>query len=236
MKFFSRYQEDGEHQENIFWASMSDLMLGLLIVFIILFCFAMMGFTKQSVETKSLKAELSEKIEKQLNKQNISADIDKYSGIIKISDLELFEVNSATISPKGKAYLNKVIPVYLNTLLSDQDVRKNISQIIIEGHTDSLSYRSSRSKYDDYMKNLNLSLKRAYALTDYVIRLEYPQKNAYKQDLIKLISTNGKSFSKPILNEDGKEDHQKSRRVELKFQIKEHSFIDLIKNQKIDKK
>ena len=35
--------------ENVFWVTMSDLLLGLVVIFIILFVFAITGFTTNKV-------------------------------------------------------------------------------------------------------------------------------------------------------------------------------------------
>ena len=40
--------EDGDN--NIFWTTMSDLLLGLAIIFMTLFVLAMTGFTQETVE------------------------------------------------------------------------------------------------------------------------------------------------------------------------------------------
>lgn len=235
MKFVRQTSGDSA-EENIFWASMSDLLLGLLIVFIVLFALAMMGMNKQKVTQENVKSQIVEKLNSEFKKKNISVEIEPYSGNMKISDLELFNLGDHKISPRGKAYLNKVIPIYLNTLLGDPEVKKQISRIIIEGHTDSHKYVGSKNKYDNYNKNLDLSLRRAMAVTQHIVNLEFPGKKNYKNDLIDMLSTNGRSFSEPVINEYGKEDFKKSRRVELKFQLKDFNFIDLIKKYNYQKR
>lgn len=44
------------------------------------------------------------------------------TGDIKISDLELFELSSYNLSPKGKAYLNKLVPIYINTIFQKKNL------------------------------------------------------------------------------------------------------------------
>ena len=39
-----------EAADNIFWTTMADLMLGLAIIFMTLFVFAMTGFTQETVK------------------------------------------------------------------------------------------------------------------------------------------------------------------------------------------
>ena len=67
------------------------------------------------------------------------------------------------------------------------------------------------------MKNMDLSLKRAYAVANYMTNTPYNKANGNR--LRKMIIVEGASFSTPILV-NGKEDFGKSRRVELKVVLK----------------
>ncbi len=220
--------QNNESDENIFWVTMSDLLLGLMVVFLTMFIFAITGFTQQKINEKESQYEATEKIAKELQKNNIKAEADKFSGTIKISDLELFELNSWELSEKGKAYMSKFVPVYLNTIMKDEKIRENISQIIIEGHTDSQAFANSKSEEDKYFKNMDLSLKRASSVAQYIVYSNYQGKNSYEKELFKLISVEGKGPSKPVIV-NGKEDYAKSRRVELKLTFKDSSILDAIK-------
>ena len=94
-----------ENDNNIFWTTMADLLLGLAIIFMTLFVLAMTGFTQQSLEQKKQQIEVNKELIENLKKANIDAQVDPMTGDIKISDLELFEVSSYNLSPKGKASL-----------------------------------------------------------------------------------------------------------------------------------
>lgn len=220
--------QNNESDENIFWVTMSDLLLGLMVVFLTMFIFAITGFTQQKINEKESQYEATEKIAKELQKNNIKAEADKFSGTIKISDLELFELNSWELSEKGKAYMSKFVPVYLNTIMKDEKIRENISQIIIEGHTDSQAFANSKSEEDKYFKNMDLSLKRASSVAQYIVYSNYQGKSSYEKELFRLISVEGKGPSKPVIV-NGKEDYAKSRRVELKLTFKDSSILDAIK-------
>ena len=106
-------QEEGS--DNIFWTTMSDLMLGLCIVFMTLFILAMTGFTQQTVKQQQEQQQTAEKLAKKLEAEKIKAEVDLY-GSVKISDVELFEVGSYQLSPKGKKFLEKFTPIYFDTL------------------------------------------------------------------------------------------------------------------------
>ena len=226
IKYNSNQNNDSD--ENIFWVTMSDLLLGLMVVFLTMFIFAITGFTQQKINEKESQYEATEKIAKELQKNNIKAEADKFSGTIKISDLELFELNRWELSEKGKAYMSKFVPVYLDTIMKDEKIRENISQIIIEGHTDSQAFANSKSEEDKYFKNMDLSLKRASSVAQYIVYSNYQGKNSYEKELFRLISVEGKGPSKPVIV-NGKEDYAKSRRVELKLTFKDSSILDAIK-------
>ena len=207
-----------ESQNNIFWVTMTDLMTALVLVFIILFFYTYMTSFAEKIEQTSEQQKASEALEETLKEQNIDAQIDGVAGVVKISDLELFDINSFELSQKGKDYLAKFSPAYLNSIFSNEYLSKNIDKIIIQGHTDSQTFKGEFSKDEQYMKNMELSLKRAYSVANYMINTPYNKKNGDK--LHKMIIVEGASFSNPVYTK-GKEDFAKSRRVELKIVMKE---------------
>lgn len=226
IKYSSNQNNDGD--ENVFWVTMSDLLLGLVVVFMVLFVFAITGFTQNKINEKETQYEVTEKIAQELQKNNIKVDADKFSGTIKISDLELFELNSWELSPKGRAYMSKFVPVYLNAIMKDKKIANNISQIVIEGHTDSQTFAGAKSAEDKYYKNMDLSLKRASSVAQYIVYSDFHGKKDYEKELFKKLSVEGKGPSNPVLV-NGKEDFSKSRRVELKIVFKDKSVLDAIK-------
>ena len=163
------------------------------------------------------KENASKTLQESLKNQDIEANIDPVSGIVKISDLELFDVNSYKLSQKGKVYLDKFAPAYLNSIFTNDYLNKNIDKIIIQGHTDSQTFQGKYTQDEQYMKNMELSLNRAYEVANYITNTPYNKKNGNR--LRKMIIVEGASFSQPILV-NGKEDYSKSRRVELKITLK----------------
>ena len=210
------HKEDNS-QDNIFWVTMTDLMTALVLVFIVLFFYTYMTSYYEKIQEKIEQKKASEALEQTLNEQNLEANIDAATGIVKISDLELFNVNSYELSDKGKKYLDKFAPAYLNSIFSNDYMNKNIEKIIIQGHTDSQTFRGKYSEDEQYMKNMELSLKRAFAVANYMTNTPYNKSNGNR--LRKMIIVEGASFSTPVII-NGKEDYNKSRRVELKVVMK----------------
>ena len=153
-------------EENVFWVTMSDMLLGLMMVFMTLFVLAMTGFTQTKVQQQATQSEVAKKLNAELKEQKIDATIDKVTGQVKISDLELFDVNSYNLSPRGKMYLDKFIPIYVNTIFSNNKLSDKITNVVIQGHTDSQTYSGISTKEGQFVKNMDLSLKRANAVAE----------------------------------------------------------------------
>ncbi len=218
MAILAKKAKAPEGADNIFWTTMADLMLGLAIIFMTLFILAMTGFTQDTVQQKQEQIKASQELTEKLEQEDIQAEVDEMTGDIKISDLELFEVNSWNLSPKGKQYLDKLIPIYVNTIFSKPELVEGINNIIIQGHTDSQSFSGLKTKDEQFAKNMELSLKRANSVAEYMFKTNYNK--AYSEQLRSRLIVEGKSFSEPILKSDGTEDFDKSRRVELKLTVK----------------
>lgn len=214
-----------QEEENVFWVTMSDMLLGLMMVFMVLFTMAMTGYTQKKIQQQVTQSEVAKELIKNMKEQNINVQIDKMTGQVKISELELFDLNSYTLSNKGRQYLDKFIPVYINTIFSNPKLYTRINNIVVEGHTDSQTFKSVSSKEEQFTKNMDLSLLRANAVEDYIFKTNYNRK--YTPNLTKTLVVEGKSFTEPIMV-NGKEDYCKSRRVELKLIIKDSNVQDFL--------
>ena len=172
-----------------------------------------------------VKAQIIEALSKELTRNSISVTVDAQTGAITLPSEMLFAVGANTLSPQGETYLDRFLPVYLNVLLSDE-FSPYIAEIIIEGHTDS----SGKAGYDAYLYNMQLSQQRALSVTNYVLKRDYM---AYvlnltedRQSLLRtLVTASGRSFSALIYNFDGTENRTASRRVEIKFRLKDDQTI-----------
>lgn len=172
-----------------------------------------------------VKAQIIEALSKELTRNNISVTVDAQTGAITLPSEMLFAVGANTLSGQGETYLDRFLPVYLSVLLSDE-FSPYIAEIIIEGHTDS----SGKAGYDAYLYNMQLSQQRALSVTNYVLKYDYMTYNLGltqdQQDLLRtLVTASGRSFSALIYNFDGTENKAASRRVEIKFRLKDDQTI-----------
>jgi len=155
-----------------------------------------------------------------LRTANISAQVDPANGSIALESDVLFELGRYDLSERGEAFIDSFLPVYLNVLFSDE-YRDNVVEIIIEGHTDSLG---------SYLDNLALSQQRALAVASYVLDDDYHGISAAQKRQLRLVATaNGRSFSDPVLDANGNEDRDASRRVVFKFRLTDEQMIQQLK-------
>ncbi len=228
-----KFHGNNDVQENVFWITMTDLLLGLAVIFIVLFVLAMTGFSQAKLEEQNVKSEVAKDLAQELNAKNIDAQIDLMTGDVKLSDLQLFELGSYELSNDGKAFLDKFIPIYLNAVFENPKVADKVKNIVIQGHTDSQSFAGIDSKDLQFIKNMELSTKRANEVAKYIFYTPYNK--AYSPKLHKMLQVEGKSYSEPVLV-NGKEDYNKSRRVELELVVKSSNlqdFMGLGKNESV---
>ena len=100
-----------------------------------------------------------------------------------------------------------------------------IENIIIQGHTDSQSFSGIKNPDAQYMKNMELSLQRANSVASYMFNTKIDKQ--YTQKLKKILVVEGKSYSEPVLI-NGKEDYNKSRRVEMRLKVKKLDITDIL--------
>ena len=151
-----------------------------------------------------------------LTENQIQLQADPSTGAITVEDTILFASNSNELRTEGKEFFREFMPVYLNVLLQPE-FREYIAEIIIEGHTD---------QNGSYLYNLELSQQRAWSVAEYFFDEKSEFLNAdVMETLQSLITVNGCSYKNPVYKQDGSVDADKSRRVEIKFRLKDQEMI-----------
>ncbi len=155
---------------------------------------------------------------------NSAMSVDAQTGSITFSSDVLFRYNSAALSADSRNTLKEIIPMYLDVLMQDR-FREYVAEIIIEGHTDTDG---------TYESNMELSYSRAYSVAKFCM----DSRNGLAEDKIEqlksILTVNGRSFSQPVYVRDAQGnptdqvDMEASRRVEIKFRLKEDEMIEKI--------
>jgi len=133
-------------------------------------------------------------------------DKDKLSFVFKSPDV-LFGVNQTKMKPKFKEILNDFFPRYLAVLLLFES---SIDEVRIEGHTSSV-WSNTTGEDESYFNNMRLSQGRTRSVLQYVYTLD--SMSSRREWVKKHIAAVGFSSSKLIVNEQGVEDRESSRRV-----------------------
>lgn len=150
---------------------------------------------------------------------NSSMKVDAQTGSITFSSDVLFRYNSATLTPESKETLREIIPMYLEVLLQENFL-PYISEIIIEGHTDTDG---------SYQSNMTLSYSRANSVAKFCLDTDNGLTQEQTAQLQKMLTVNGRSYSTPIYYDNSEEVNMAaSRRVEIKFRLKEDEMIEKI--------
>ena len=161
---------------------------------------------------KNLVADLSEAF----SHSDLSISVDEQTGAITLDSSVMFDFGSDVLSGQGKSTLSDFLPAYFDVVLSDEYIGY-ISEIIIEGHTDTSG---------TYEFNLALSQARAESVAEYCFG---ENQKLFSSDMLarirSLVSASGRSWSNLIYNDDGTENADASRRVEIKFRLSDEEMI-----------
>ena len=202
------------------WASISDLMSGLMIIFLFISVAYMNNVTKEKRKIENIAVSWDRTQEELYTdlKSEFQNDLAKWQASLNRETLSVrfeepsvfFVAGSAILTPRFQEILNNFFPRYMNILRKYQD---NIVEVRIEGHTSS-EWIGSKDKLDAYFRNMQLSQDRTRAVLQYCLTL--PAISSHLEWAISTITANGLSSSKLIINDNGQEDQALSRRVEFR--------------------
>ena len=164
-----------------------------------------------------VKADVIEALKNEFSRNNISVDIDAQTGALTLEASVMFDYDQAELTDAGKQALEQILPIYCKVLLQD-DYMKYLAEIIIDGYTDTDG---------DYSYNLQLSQQRSLAVAQYLLDIQGNFLDSTQSaNLQNYLTVNGHSMANPVLDADGNVDKDASRRVEIKFRLKDEEMID----------
>ncbi|HYL01255.1 MAG TPA: OmpA family protein [Steroidobacteraceae bacterium] len=205
------------------WIPLSDLMTGLMVMFLLIAVCYMVEVEADADKIKTVAVAYNDTRDAlyEALRREFSPDLPRWHAqlikqdlTIRFSEPEiLFAEGSSELKPAFKQILNDFIPRYVRILTSPQ-FSSAISEVRIEGHTSS-DWIGARSPDDAYLHNMELSQARTRSTLLYVLAL--PPVRGDVDWLRRLVTANGLSSSRPILDPSGHEDAARSRRVEFKI-------------------
>jgi len=218
------------------WISISDLMAGLMMIFLFIAISYMNSLQIRANQIKrvaiayqELQADLYSDLYDEFKDDLIrwDAEIERETLSIRFNEPDvLFVINSSEVRSRFKGILNEFFPRYLNIMYSPK-YRDSIEEIRIEGHTSS-EWNRAVGKQIAYILNMELSQDRTRSVLEYCLNLI--KANDSKAWARKYITANGLSSSHLILTEDGKEQMRRSRRVEFRTKTAaERKVVEIIR-------
>ena len=142
----------------------------------------------------------------------LNITINQDTGDITTPNFILFAPGSSELSEAGKRFLDTFIPRYLEVLMLPE-YESYISEVVIEGHTDSA-----------FSSAMELSRDRAVQVMAYSLQIPAltEAERAYLSERASFI---GRGFMDPIIGGNGQINREASRRVEIKFQIRDNDLL-----------
>jgi outer membrane protein OmpA-like peptidoglycan-associated protein len=222
------------------WIPLADLMTVLMVIFLFMSISYMALVEKRQKEQNqifkdyeesklSLYQELNEVFKNDLDKWNLK--LDKDLSIKFINPQVLFTTGSSEITEYFQTILTDFLPKYISVVLQNK-YKDKISEIRIEGHTDTKPIGVTS---DPYIDNMELSQNRARNVLAF-LRTQNCFVNLKPEDKERLqfwLTANGLSYGRTVDNTykisfDSKQpiDNDKSRRVEFRIITTSEAIIN----------
>lgn len=208
-------------QDESHWLSVSDLMAGLMVVFLFIAIALMRNAMVESERIKEVAVAyqenqvaifeaLNNEFTKDLKRWNASIDKDSLTFNFNSPDI-LFSEGDIELKEDYKQLLADFFPRYISALSPFKD---SINEVRIEGHTSS-KWNRFTNETDSYFKNMSLSQGRTRSVLEYIYRL----RSVVNEQLWikKHIAAVGFSSAKIILDDNDQEDEARSRRVSFRI-------------------
>ena len=225
-----------EQKSDAFNLSISDLMAGILAIFILALSYFILNFGQanaQLTQNAEKREKLLQEIKNEMKKQhNINVTVLEKEGILRLPDGILFEKGEIEPNEDGKRVIVKLREILYKTLTSEK-YKDAIETIFIEGHTDNTPVSDSNPEYKN---NWELSAKRAIATWTLLGELkETEDENIKKENKTeknkktlanlenkngeKIFSCSGYADTRRIKDNDTEDNKRSNRRIDLRFNI-----------------
>ncbi len=231
-------RRQSETEEESYFVSMSDMLVGLLFVFIILLVYFAVTFKQKEdflVGAGEARKKLLEQLEKDIEQKLPGVDvvIDTQTGILRLPEEVLFDSNEYELSPRGQDAVKIVASILADRLpcytrssepnllrCKGREEPHKIDTLLVEGHSDKDPIRGDMTG----LGNLDLSARRAtrtyLALTQAQPGLDRLT-NGDKIQPMPVLGVAGYGPHRPVVDKSGKPlpDTEKSRhrRIDLRF-------------------
>lgn len=217
----------GAEEEESYFISMADMMVGLLFIFIILLLYFALQFQQKSkalsdageARTKILR-DLKTEIERR--DSSVKVEIDTRTGVLRMPAAILFAKGDYRLSPEGvaavgviAASMEQVLPCYSFPRRKDDCpvTPHSIDAIFIEGHTDA----DMMAGWGPISDNMDLSALRA-TNTFRAMEQAVPALGAlHNREDRPILSVSGYGADRPVDAGSDEAAKSRNRRIDLRF-------------------
>ena len=223
-------------EENPYWMSFSDLMSGLLVIFILAAVALIIELTQKSEKIDASIEELKKAeearrnilidIQEELAKQNIHVEIVENDTVLRIPESTLsFESAKDTLPEEEQTQQEvRAIGIVLHKAITTNERWKYLDTVFVEGHTDSVGiwYRGKG--------NWGLSADRAVSIwklwqSDIPVEPKLNELTNFNGQL--LFSVSGYADTRRVdLTEETEEQRARNRRIDIRFTVKKPKLED----------
>ncbi|HEY0270529.1 MAG TPA: OmpA family protein [Sphingomonas sp.] len=219
-----------EEEEESYFISMADMMVGLLFVFIILLLYFALQFRQTTHDIASAdesRAAILARLDQALKAQGLRVSIDVDQGVLRLPEDVLFDTGEADLTPRGRqavailgGAMTRVLPCYAwpRPARGCPPTRQHLDAIFIEGHTDSDPMAGQGAIRD----NLDLSVMRA-ANTYRALLATTPglgllrNRPPGRETPQPILSVSGYGADRPVDPGGTPQAKQRNRRIDLRF-------------------
>ncbi|MEG3767922.1 OmpA family protein [Alteromonas sp. 14N.309.X.WAT.G.H12] len=223
-------------EENPYWMSFSDLMSGLLVIFILAAVALIIELTQKSEKIDASIEELKKAeearrnilidIQEELAKQNIHVEIVENDTVLRIPESTLSFESAKDTLPEDEQTQDEVkaIGIALHKAITTNMRWRYLDTVFVEGHTDSVGiyYRGKG--------NWGLSADRAVSIwklwqTEIPVVPRLSELENFNGQL--LFSVSGYADTRRLdLTEETAEQRAKNRRIDIRFTVKKPKLED----------
>lgn len=213
-----RLQEEPEGADgDAFTLSISDLMAGLLAIFILALSYFMLNLgevTNQYTGNTEKRNELLEDMQQDMANRGVKVTIDKKQGVLRIPESVLFAQGEAVIKPEGYYAVSSLSQVLYETL-TEEKYADAVETVFIEGHTDNVPIETP-----EFHSNWELSTQRAINTwnlmrTDQEVLNEIANVNGQP-----IFSCSGYAETRPITDDPYDENSEEGRAANRRIDIR----------------
>ena len=220
------------YNDDPFLISISDLMAGLLIIFILTLSYYVLTFSKKTTElaeSNIKRANMLRLIQKTLERRGIKVKVDLEHGVLHLPEGILFDSGRAEIKENGVKLLMQLGPI-LYEVLTRPEFKGSVETIFIEGHTDNVPI------HKPFHSNWELSTQRAINTWRQLLKVSPELMELENENKEPLFSCSGYADTRPVASNATAEGRRENRRIDFRFSmvpphIEEGSLIEKIKKR-----